>query len=149
MRGYTPSFEDFAPQYAKKLQKRRPPPLDLVAGVGDVEAQSLRLVPVGGGGDGQKGSVRRRSLGEGGEGGGGGSWWEEVGGKATGVDADGEGLTPFSPARARARRYGEGDVEARGVEGEDELGLGRYFFEDGVGVMRYESTGKARGWKEG
>lgn len=70
-------------------------------------------------------------------------------GVATGVDADGEGLTPFTPARARARKYGGGDVEAAGEEGEDEMGLGKYFFGDGVGIMRYESTAKARERKEG
>lgn len=75
--------------------------------------------------------------------------WETPSGTSTGVDADGEGLTPFTPARARARRYGEGDVEAVGEEEEDELGLEKYFFGDGVGICRYDSTGKMRGWKEG
>lgn len=134
LRGYAPSFEDVAPLYAKKMQKRRPPPLELVARGErtDVEAQGVRLVAVGGE------QAGRHSLAEG------SSWWGEV--MATGVE---EALTPFSAARARARRYGEGDVEAMGVEGEDELGLGRYFFGDGVGIMRYESGGEARGWKEG
>lgn len=115
----------------------------------DVEAQSWQLIALGGGGAVQAGSVRRRSPGGLGERCGGLWGKDDGGGMATGTDADGDGLTPFSPARARARKYGEGDVEAKGVDGEDGLGLERYFFEDGVGIMRYESTAKARGWKEG
>lgn len=29
------------------------------------------------------------------------------------------------------------------------MGLGRYFFGNGVGVRRYESVGPGRGWKDG
>ncbi|KAL6722335.1 hypothetical protein ACLMJK_001442 [Lecanora helva] len=74
-----------------------------------------------------------------------------------------EELEAFSPARARALRYGAGfgDVTAsldEGVSGNgtgnghkresgDSLGLGRYFFSNGVGIKRYESGGKGRGWK--
>ncbi len=156
LKDYAPAFEDVAPRYASKLRKKkRPPALDLGlgGGGGDVEAQSRWSVAVGGGDSGadfHAGFGGHDSSFECGD--------EGEGRMATGVDVDPdrEVLSPFSPARARARKYGEGmgdvDVEAcRGGKGEeeDEMGLGRYFFGDGVGVMRYESSGKARGWKEG
>ena len=66
-------------------------------------------------------------------------------------------LTPFTPARERSARYAGGvgdlDVEGAGSSGEGRmgkespLGLGRYFFTNGVGIRRYESGGKVRGWK--
>ncbi len=63
-------------------------------------------------------------------------------------------LTPFTPARARAQRFGEGkgDIETGdrdGEGGESPMGLGRYFFGNGMGVRRYESGEPGRGWKDG
>ena len=81
---------------------------------------------------------------------------------ASGVDT--ESLTPFTPVKQRLRcshdSVGEGSdgVEDEklktedlvGEEGEGSpLGLSRYFFVDGVGISRYESSGRRRVWKEG
>ena len=54
-------------------------------------------------------------------------------GSATGTDAS---LTPFSAARARARRFGGGLGDVDAVDGESPLDreLRKYFFSDGVGT---------------
>lgn len=65
--------------------------------------------------------------------------------------ATGVSLTPFTPLRERTMRWAFGVAEAeaeRGVTDEDDsLGLDQYFFDDGVGIKRYESGAKERRWK--
>lgn len=116
----------------RKLGKRKPPPLDLGK---DLEAQA-------------RPSRQRNSF-------------EPLATLISSTSSDGSDnenamatgiiLTPFTPALERTRRwaFGEADgTEIGNVDEEDWLGLDQYFFEDGVGIKRYESGAKTGRWKD-
>lgn len=67
--------------------------------------------------------------------------------------ATGVSLTPFTPVAEWTKKWASGVAQAEWGEKdeedeEDSIGLDRYFFNDGVGIKRYESGAKERRWKD-